>query len=318
MRTRAVLVSTLTALSVVVSGGLARASVAVETVVAFDPNAGEFPEGVAVGPTGTLYVSLIEPVGDVVKFEGGTRSVLAHFDAASFGPLGLATDAEGNVYVCVSTLDATTRGVYVVTPDGTSTRLPGTEGMLFPNGVALGRDGTVYATDSIGGSVWRVPPGGTGAVWLQDPLLAGTGEAGLGFPLGANGIGVRRDHVFVSNTEGARVVKIPVRDNENAGAPKVLAEGDELFGSDGLAMSAKGNAFVAVNTQNTLLRVARNGSMKTFATGADGLENPASLAFGTVAGDRTTLYITNFSIFTTPPHPALLSADVGEQGLPLP
>jgi sugar lactone lactonase YvrE len=318
MRIRAVFASTVVALSVVMSGGLARASVPIQTVVAFDPTAGEFPEGVAVGPIGTLYVSLIEPVGDVVKFEGGSRSVLAHFDAASFGPLGLATDAAGNVYVCVSTLDQATRGVYVISPDGTSTRLPGTEGMLFPNGVALDTDGTVYATDSIGGSVWKIPAGGTGAVWLQDPLLAGTGDFGLGFPLGANGIGIRHDHVFVSNTEGARLVKIPVRDNGAAGTPKVLAEGPELSGSDGVVMSAKGNAFVAVNPANTLVRVARNGSMRTFATAADGLENPASLAFGTVEGDRRTLYITNFAIFTTPPHPALVKANVGEQGLPLP
>lgn len=91
----------------------------------------------------------------------------------------------------------------------------------------------------------------------------------------------------------------------------------ELFGADGIAVGVLGDVFVAVNPQSTLVRVAPDGSTTTLATAADGLENPASLAFG-AGSDRKSVYVTNFAIFTTPPHPALLLAAVGEPGVPLP
>lgn len=318
MRIRAT-VTSLVVLLVVLSGGLARASVPIETVVAFNPTAGEFPEGVAVDKTGDVFVSLIEPVGDVVKFApDGSRTVLAHFAAASFGPLGLATDAVGNVYVCDATFDPSTAGIYRVTPDGTATRLDGTGAMQFPNGVALDKRGNVYATDSATGAVWRIPPGGTGEIWFQDPLLQGTGAFGLGFPLGANGIAYRNGRILVANTEGAKLVSIPVLPDGSPGTPSVVAQGPELFGSDGIALGVLGDVFVAVNPQSMLVRVATGGSITTLATSADGLENPASLAFGAGRGDRKAMYVTNFAIFTSPPHPALLRVDVGEPGVPLP
>jgi hypothetical protein len=98
----------------------------------------------------------------------------------------------------------------------------------------------------------------------------------------------------------------------------VVAEGPDLLGSDGIALGALGDVFVAVNSQNMIVRVAADGSITTLATAADGLENPASLAFGAGRGDRRSMYVTNFAIFTSPPHPALLKVDVGEPGLPLP
>lgn len=318
MRIRAALAFVVVALTVVLSGGLARASVPIQTVVSFDPTAGEFPEGLAVDKVGNVYVSLINPAGEVVKFApDGTRSVLAHFAAPAFGPLGLATDATGNVYVCDATFDPSTAGIYRVSPDGTATRLDGTSSMVFPNGVALDKQGNVYASDSATGSIWKIPRGGTGAIWLQDPLLQGTGAFNLPFPIGANGIEFRRGDLIVANTEVGSLVSIPVLPDGSPGTPTVIADGPELFGSDGIAVGVLGDVFVAVNPQSTLVRVAPDGSTTTLATGADGLENPASLAFG-AGSDRKSMYVTNFAIFTSPPHPALLKAAVGEPGVPLP
>jgi len=317
-RTSAIVTCTVV-LAVMLSGGTAWASVPIETVVAFNAATGEFPEGVAVDNTGNVYVSLIEPVGDVVKFSpDGSRTVLAHFAAANFGPLGLATDNSGNIYVADATFDASSAGVYRVTPDGTSTRLTGTGPMQFPNGVALDKRGNVYATDSATGAVWRIPPGGSGEIWFQGPLLEGTGALGLGLPIGANGIAFRNGQILVANTEGAKLVSIPVLPDGSAGSPTVMAEGSDLFGSDGIALGVLGDVFVAVNPQNTLVRVASDGSVTTLASAADGLESPASLAFGAGRGDRKSLYVTNFALFSSPAHPALLKVGVGEPGAPLP
>lgn len=305
--------------AVALSGGLAQAATTIQTVVAFDPGAGEFPEGVAVDETGDVYVSLIQPVGEVQVIEpSGERSVFADFDVPGFGPLGLAVDAPGHLYVAVASFDAATQGVYRVRPDGTSERLAGTGGILFPNGVALDTRGNVYATDSILGAVWRIPPRGTAELWFQDPLLEGTGEAGLGFPIGANGIAVRHNQVIVANTEGARIVRIPVEPDGSPGDPEVFAEGSSLFGADGIALGVHGSVYVAVNPQSTLLRVDGDGSVTTLATSGDGLDNPASLAFGTGRGDRKSLFVTNFAIFSASPTPALLEVAVGEPGQPIP
>jgi sugar lactone lactonase YvrE len=318
MRLRGVVVSAL-ALVLVVSGGPALASVPIHTVVGFDP-AGEFPEGLAIDKRGNLYASLVGPVDEIRVFRpGGQEALVAHFAVPGFGPLGLALDPRGTLFVAVASFDPATEGVYRVNADGTSTRLPGTGGIAFPNGLAFDKRGNLYATDSINGAVWRIPRGGGAAeLWAQSPLLEGNGAAGLGFPLGANGIAVRHRQLIVTNTEGARLVRIPVEPDGSAGTPTIVVEGPELFGADGLAPSVHGNMYVAVNSQNTLLRVAPNGSVTTLATAADGLENPASPAFGTGMGTRKSLFLTNFAVFTATPHPAVLVAAVGEPGQPLP
>ncbi|HXJ65413.1 MAG TPA: SMP-30/gluconolactonase/LRE family protein, partial [Actinomycetota bacterium] len=182
----------------------------------------------------------------------------------------------------------------------------------------LDKQGTIYATDSISGAVWRIPRGGSAAIWAQSPLLQGNGAAGLGFPLGANGIALRHGRVIVSNTEGGSLVRIPVERDGSAGTPAVIAQGPNLFGADGVALSVHGNIYVAVNSQSTLLCVDPGGSITTLATSADGLENPASPAFGTGMGERKTLFLTNFAVFAASPNPALLAASVGEPGQPLP
>ena len=243
MRSRSVIV--LVALFAL-TAGVARASAPIETVVTFSPAAGEFPEGVTVGVTGTTYVSLIAPVAQIRKIDrDGDQSVLAQFGTAGFGPLGLATNSSGDLYVCLASFDPATRGVYRVAPDGATTRLLGTEAILFPNGITLDPHGDLYATDSIAGAVYRIPRGGAAQLWFSSPLLAGNGSAGLGFPLGANGIAFGKKEVVVTNTEGARLVRIPVLPDGTAGAASVVAEGPTLFGADGVALDVFGDAFVA-------------------------------------------------------------------------
>jgi sugar lactone lactonase YvrE len=317
MRTRIVVAALLAVLAL--SSGVAQASLPLETIATFNPAAGEFPEGLAISKTNQIYVTMTNPIGEIRRIgANGEQSVLAHFDVPGLGPLGLATSASGLLYVAVSTLDPGTRGVYVVRADGTSARLPGTDGILFPNGLTLDKRGNVYATDSIAGAVWRIPPHGSAQLWVQDPLLEGTGAFGLGFPIGANGIGFWHNEIFVTNSEGGRLVRIPVDPDGGPGAPSVLAEAPELFGVDGVALGVHGNIYVAVIAQSLLVVVSQAGSIDTLATAADGLNGPSSLAFGAGKGDRQNLFILNFSVFSATPTPSLLKGAVGEPGLPLP
>ena len=299
--------------------GVAQAGAAVRTVVAFDPAAGEFPEGTAVDVRGDAYVSFIEPVGEIRRVDTatGAQSVVARFAVPGLGPLGLAVSSSGQLYADVSTFDQATRGVYRIGAGGSTTRLPGTDNILFPNGLAFDARGDIYVTDSIGGAVWKIPPGGSAQVWFASPLLAGTGALGVGFPIGANGIAVGPKEVVVTNTEGARLVRIVVRPDGSAGDATVVADGPALFGADGVALDVFGNSFVALNPQNKLIRVDSGGSTTTLATAADGLDNPASVSFGTSHGEHGHLFVTNFSFFSTAPTPGLLDVDVGTPGAPI-
>ena len=94
------------------------------------------------------------------------------------------------------------------------------------------------------------------------------------------------------------------------------------MGADGLAFDARGNLYVAVIGQSSLVWVSSDGeTVRTLATTDDGLDFNSAVAFGTGRGARQTLFIVNFAIsdfFGAPPGegPALLSLDVGVPGQP--
>ena len=308
------------AFALVLGAGTAQADLRIRTVLSLDPAGGGFPEGTAADVRGDVYLSRTNPANEILRVtpDGGT-SVLAHFDVGGFGPVGMAVDAAGRLYVAIASFDPATRGVYRVEPDGSSSRLPGTRRMLFPNGIALDHDGTIYATDSIRGAVFRILPGGAARVWAKSPLLQGNGSFGFGFPIGANGVAVARRHeVVVSNTEGAKIVTIGIARDGSADTPRVLTEGPDVYGADGIALDVFGRVYAALNIQDELVRIGSNGSVTTLATAADGLSTPASLSFGTSHGQRMDLFVTNFAAFAAEPHPGLLEAEVGAPGLPVP
>ena len=89
---------------------------------------------------------------------------------------------------------------------------------------------------------------------------------------------------------------------------------------DGLALDVHGNAYVPVINQSRIVRISADGtSIVTVASSADGLDFPASVAFGTGKGERRSLFVTNFAI--GPPGgagPALLKLAAADPGLPLP
>jgi len=234
-----------------------------------------------------------------------------------FGPLGLAVDAQGNVYVAAASFDPSTQGVYRVTPDGTATRLPGTGAIAFPNGLAFDQRGNLYVADSTG-AVWRVPRGGEAEVWSDDPLLVGDGSAGAGVPIGANGITYRTNEIVVGNTDLATLVSIPVLPDGSAGDATVIAENPAIFGIDGLTVDAHGTIYACVIAQSTIVRVDDAGSIETVADSDDGIVGASSIVFGQGPRDHKSLYGVNFGVFSPVPEPSLFRLPVGVPGAPQP
>jgi sugar lactone lactonase YvrE len=201
-----------------------------------------------------------------------------------------------------------------VTRDGTATRLPGTEAISFPNDLAFDRRGNLFVTDTAGGAVWRIPRGGSAELWIQDPLLEGTGELGAGVPLGANGIAHFRHAIIVSNTERGTLLRIRIRRNGTAGELEVAAEDPALFGVDGIALARNGAVYAAVNAQSTIVRVDDDGDeFTTIADAGDGINGASAVAFGT-RRDRRNLFAVNFGVFSPAPTPSLLKIAVGVRG----
>lgn len=296
------------------------------------------PEGVAVNEQGRVFTS-VDFIGEVWRFNPRGRPTLMA-EGLPAGALGMATDERGRVYVA-------SNGVYRVGRGGSTTRLPGTEAIEIPNALAFDDGGTLWITETFSldpatltqytgcslpwppfgdefgdGGLWRVPPGGEAELVLRHELLTGVGAfcsvpGAPPFPIGANGIDVTEDAIYVANTEKALIVRVAFDDLDNPQVVAQLVEPPSSAGPpvlDGIALDEDGDVYALVINQSRLVKFDLDaGTVETVATAADGLDFPASLAFGKgqTAGS---LFITNYAI--GPPGgagPGLVRLDIGFQ-----
>ena len=316
-----------------VGGAGASTSDSVEVVKAFDGDLGQLPEGVVVDKSGNLYASLGPPFfvgggyGEVRKFApDGTETTLWQRPGGP-APAGLAVSASGTVFFAVPDPGGPDVGVYRVTDDGVQ-RLPGTENMLVPNGLALDKHGNLYASDSVLGAIWRMPADGSAPAesWLSHPVAAACpGTAGIG----ANGIAFWKGDLLVANTEKGLLARVPIGNDGSPGEAEVVAGDtdceptDALYGMDAVALDIHGQVYALLVLQHRLVRINPvSGEITSLLDSSDGLWNGASLAFGTGKGHRQHLFIANYAVLGPEPignlGPAILSVDVGVPGLPLP
>jgi sugar lactone lactonase YvrE len=298
---------------------LAGSAAAARTVVSFDPASGEFPEGIAFGRDGAMYVSLA-PLGEIRRFDADGSSRFFSFDPGStgLGILGLASGKTGVLYAAVPSDAPAAHGVWALAPDGTAKRFLGSDQIVFPNAITLDHRGTLYVTDSILGAIWRIT-GDETELWLQHESLEGLAVLNP-FALGANGIAYRDGRLLVANTEKKHLVEVPVQQSGAPGVPRIihsfLGPADFL---DGIAVDVAGNSYVCVAGRNELVRISRAGDEQTVATAADGLSLPVSLAFGPRGEARRALYITSLSLppFAPMPMPSVVAVGVPLPGPPL-
>lgn len=272
---------------------------AVNEIARFDGQKGQLAEGVAVRD-GTAYMGYVAS-GEVIAIDLESGAVSPYGTMPIPVPnqgfvSGLAAHGDALYGAFVSFNPSVQPGVYRIVKGGAPELFAKDAGMVFPNGLAFDDDDRMYITDSAAGAVFRVERDGKVTKWLADPLLAGAkdacGEGGVGVPfdIGVNGIAIDGDKVFLTNTDHGQVVQVKIQKDGSAGAPSLLVQPDcALSGADGLALAPDGDLVVAVNHQNKLVRISRDGKVSPLASGAP-LNFPASVTF-----EDGALYISNFA-----------------------
>jgi gluconolactonase len=258
--------------------------------VAWDPSTDRVFAG---GEAGQIYAIGLDGSKEVVAETGGFV-------------LGLAVAGDGTVLAC-----DVARGevVRVDAMDGTVTTWAagaGDDRMAAPNWLALGPDGGLWVTDSgdwgrRDGRIWRVEPDGAARVWTT-----ATDRLPNGCALSPDG-----DALWVVETNGPGVVRVPILADGSAGAPEPWVDLPNTV-PDGLAVVADGSLVVACYRPDALLHVALDRSVRTLVVDpfAQTLGAPANVAF--VGPDLDRVVTSNLGRW----HVAI--GDVGLRGHPLP
>lgn len=344
-----------TALSAESFGGPAVATAGqVETVMSLSATPANHPEGVAVDRDGVVFVGNRRAEGGLFVSEilkrdpDGKISTFATLgvtvSGGNEGVLGLTVDRGGDVYAAVVDFGFdgvdNVHGVWRIRRGGSVLeRLPGSESIVYPNALTFDASGNLYVTDSFGGAVWRFGfgAGETFSVWVTHDLLAPRPDNPLGFNLpGANGIAFYphpSPRLYVANTEKGLISRIPIKPDGTAGAPNVVADTGP-FGAlgtiDGIAVDVRGDihgvipGFAVLGTAPLVRVEASTGAITStviYRAEFAEFDVPLSLAFGTRAADRLSVFVTNGDLPGIPPEgpgepgPGLLRVEVGVAGL---
>ena len=244
------------------------------------------PSGIALDTQGTLYVAdtannrirRVTPLGNVTTLAGqsdaGMRDGPAH-DALFNGPLGVAVDTSGRIYVADSYNDR----IRLIAA-GQVTTLAGdapgfVDGPLVearfdtPSGITVDNAGRVYVADTGNDAIREISPRGdvrTLTVSLSEPLRAPTG-----ITTDARGV------LYVSD-EWGRVVEItPSAARVVAGSSPGFRDGigqDAQFRRPAALASPEPGRLIVADTGNALVRLLVAPSRDTSATPASPLLAP--------------------------------------------
>ncbi|WP_426171936.1 SMP-30/gluconolactonase/LRE family protein [Pseudoduganella sp. R-34] len=264
------------------------------------------PSGIALDKQGNVYVA--DTGNHVIRkiAVDGTVSTLAGSGIAGFangqgaqaqfnGPVGVAVDAAGAVYVA----DTYNDRIRKIAPDGTVTTLAGSgrpgfvdgmgEGAQFdtPCGIALGKDG-IYIADTSNDAVRRINNDGSVVTIAVAPELEK--EPLLRRPMA---LAVTHDgFVYIAVSSRGRLLQL-APDGNLAGMPDAARPADPVTGIDGniqlygprsLALAADGTLVIADGSAQRLHRVVHAGAGAAPAQPAAQVAKALSSSPGVQAG----------------------------------
>jgi len=241
----------------------------------------DHPEGLAVHRDGSIWCG--GERGQIYRIEpdGSSMEQIASSDGFS---QGMAFDAEDNLYVCdlvhagVMKLD-TKSGSLEKFADGAEGR-----GISIANYPVFDAEGRLYVSDShafkeSGPGIFRFNPDGSGELWYDESVDFANGLA----------FSPDRRHLYVAETFGNAVFRIPIEDDGSPGTREQVASLPGVL-PDGLAFDTAGNLYVACYEPSQVLRISPEGNVERLIGDEEAhlFCHPTNLAFR-----GSTLFTTN-------------------------
>jgi sugar lactone lactonase YvrE len=237
------------------------------------------PSGLALDRKGNLYVAdtgnhairkittngiVSTLAGNGIAGSADGKGAQAQFN----GPVGVAVDAEGVVYVADTYNDRIRR----IAPDGSVTTLAGGTLPGFvdgngaaaqfdtPTGIAVNKDGVVFVADARNQALRRVGADGTVTTIAMAPEDERNAVLRRPVALAATHDG----YLYVATNTRGRVLQVtptgevaPLADSDHAPNPAVGFEGNvQLFGPRGIAVSGDGTVVVADAVAQRVVRLS--------------------------------------------------------------
>jgi sugar lactone lactonase YvrE len=254
------------------------------------------PYLITIDGSGNLYVAdnkndTVREVtqAGVVTTIAGAAKVIGHSDgtgsAANFrGPLGVAADSSGNVYVTDAgndTIRKIASGGVVTTFAGTvdiagSTDGTGSAGQFNnPFGICADSSGNLYVGDANNNIVRKITPGGvvtTIAGTAGAGNASGTGAAarffdttGVAVDSSGNAYVVDEDNDMIRKISPGGVVSTLAGSPGNSGSADGTGASAQFYFPFGVAVDASGNVFVTDAGNNTIRKITAGGVVTTVA-----------------------------------------------------
>ena len=261
------------------SNGTAVSSISHSTVTASLADILDGPPD--AGPLQTIYIA---------GYDGGTISTyttagkaISPTIAGLDGPVGVAVDASGKIYVANSGSLPNTGSIETFNPDGSPASPTITAGLTTPFGITVDANGKIYVANYNGGTV---------TTYLADGTQTTPTITGLQFPtdvkVDANGkIYVTQKGTTSSN--GSVTTYMP----NGAQTKPTITEGISLPAS--LALDVRGNIYVSSDAADVITTYTAQGKKRKVTMGGFTTGDPGYIAIGATGK----VYVTSSHGFMT-------------------
>ncbi len=275
---------------------------------------GTFVENLLVRSTGDLVVSLhSENRLDLIGLDG-THQTLAELP----GPPTSLLESGDAIFAFGGSPGQPPGHLWRVGGDGTVEPRAEISDALFLNGSNPFFPGSALAVDSLRGTIFQVSlEDGQATPWFSHELLTKI----TSFPLmpGGNGVRIFNRHVYLSNTDRAILVRVPIQPDGSAGAIETIAE---HLRADDFVFDQDGFAYLTTHIHNTLIRLAPDGERLAIAGPEQGMAGCTAVRFGRTPETAGKLFVTTTGGLIGPyqgvPQEAkLIVVDVDAQAAPI-
>jgi sugar lactone lactonase YvrE len=233
-----------------------------------------FPESLTSTSDGSLIIGSLGK-GEIFKAAKGAATAELWIKPGANGlqrVLGVLADQKtGTLWVCSSELPPQGKLAALKTFDlrtgapKASFDFPGDKS--FCNDIAIGPDGTAYATDTFTGRILRLKKGAAALdVWVKDDQLGGADGIAFG----------DSNTIYVNTFTTGRLYRVPVGKDGAAGAIAQIQPSQAITRPDGLRPLGK-NEFLMIEGAGRLDHVTIDGNTAKIEVLKDGFNGPVAV-----------------------------------------